>query len=189
MRLDCGIDFGPVTIAYQTYGTLNAERSNAILICHALTGDQYAADPHPITGKPGWWETMVGPGRVLDTERYFLICANVLGGCMGTTGPQDVQPGNRRAVGSRISGHHRARHGAGAKVPDRTSRHRQLVLRDRRLDGRDAGAAMGGELSRMCFLGGADRRRCPPLGAEHRVSRSRTPGDHGRSGLVRRATI
>ena len=92
MRLDCGIDFGPVTIAYQTYGTLNAERSNAILICHALTGDQYAADPHPITGKPGWWETMVGPGRVLDTERYFLICANVLGGCMGTTGPQDINP-------------------------------------------------------------------------------------------------
>ena len=92
MRLDCGIDFGPFTIAYQTYGTLNAGRSNAILICHALTGDQYAADPHPITGKPGWWETMVGADRVLNTERYFLICANVLGGCMGTTGPQDIDP-------------------------------------------------------------------------------------------------
>ena len=62
LRLDCGVDFGPFTIAYQTYGTLNAERSNAILMCHALTGDQYAADPHPITKHPGWWSTMAGPG-------------------------------------------------------------------------------------------------------------------------------
>ena len=92
LRLDCGIDFGPFTIAYQTYGKLNAERTNAILICHALTGDQYAADPHPISGNPGWWLTMVGPGLLLDTERYFLICANVLGGCMGTTGPKDIDP-------------------------------------------------------------------------------------------------
>jgi homoserine O-acetyltransferase/O-succinyltransferase len=92
LQLDCGIDFGPFTIAYQTYGTLNSDRSNAILLCHALTGDQYAADPHPITGKPGWWETLVGAGGVLDTERYFLICANVLGGCMGTTGPLEINP-------------------------------------------------------------------------------------------------
>ncbi|MGH7059774.1 MAG: homoserine O-acetyltransferase MetX, partial [Stellaceae bacterium] len=92
LRLDCGVELGPFTIAYQTYGTLNPERSNAVLICHALTGDQYAADPHPITGKPGWWTTMVGPGLVLDTERYFLICANVVGGCMGTTGPRDLDP-------------------------------------------------------------------------------------------------
>jgi homoserine O-acetyltransferase len=92
LRLDCGIDFGPFTIAYQTYGTLNPDRSNAVLVCHALTGDQYVADPHPITGKPGWWETMVGPGLVLDTDRFFIVCANVLGGCMGTTGPQDINP-------------------------------------------------------------------------------------------------
>ena len=92
MQLDCGVEFGPFTIAYQTYGRLNAERSNAILICHALTGDQYVADPHPITGHPGWWSTMAGPGLVLDTDRYFLICANVLGGCMGTTGPKDIDP-------------------------------------------------------------------------------------------------
>jgi len=96
LRLDCGVDFGPFTIAYQTYGTLNADRSNAILICHALTGDQYAADPHPITKHPGWWSTMAGPGLVLDTDRYFLICANVLGGCMGTTGPKDINPATGR---------------------------------------------------------------------------------------------
>ena len=92
LRLDCGVDLGPYTVAYQTYGTLDADRSNAILVCHALTGDQFVADPHPITGKPGWWDLMVGPGRSLDTERYFIICANVLGGCMGTTGPLEVNP-------------------------------------------------------------------------------------------------
>ena len=92
MRLDCGVDLGSFAIAYQTYGTLNPERSNAILICHALTGDQYVADPHPITGHAGWWTSLVGPGNVLDTERYFLICANVLGGCMGTTGPKETNP-------------------------------------------------------------------------------------------------
>ncbi len=92
LRLDSGVELGPVTVAYQTYGTLNADRSNAILLCHALTGDHYVADPHPITGKPGWWSDVVGPGRVLDTDRYFLICSNVLGGCMGTTGPKEINP-------------------------------------------------------------------------------------------------
>jgi homoserine O-acetyltransferase/O-succinyltransferase len=92
LRLDRGVDLAPFAIAYQTYGTLNPERSNAILICHALTGDQYVADPHPITGNAGWWTSLVGRGNVLDTERYFLICANVLGGCMGTTGPKEINP-------------------------------------------------------------------------------------------------
>ena len=92
LLLDCGVELAPFQIAYQTYGTLNPERSNAILICHALTGDQHVADPHPITGHAGWWTSLVGPGNVLDTERYFLICANVLGGCMGTTGPKEINP-------------------------------------------------------------------------------------------------
>ncbi|MBI4184855.1 MAG: homoserine O-acetyltransferase [Proteobacteria bacterium] len=92
LRLDCGVELGPYTVAYQTYGRLNADRSNAILICHALTGDQFVADPHPITGKPGWWDIMVGPGKPLDSDRYFLICANVLGGCMGTSGPKEINP-------------------------------------------------------------------------------------------------
>ena len=92
LKLDGGGELGPFTVAYQTYGTLNADRSNAILACHALTGDQFVAEPHPVTGKPGWWELMVGPGKPLDTSRYFIICANVLGGCMGTIGPKDVDP-------------------------------------------------------------------------------------------------
>lgn len=90
IRLDCGIELGPVTVAFQTYGTLNSDKSNAILICHALTGDHYVADPHPVTGKDGWWIDLVGPGKVFDTDRYFLICSNVLGGCMGTTGPKEI---------------------------------------------------------------------------------------------------
>jgi len=99
LSLDSGASLGPYTIAYQTYGTLNAQRSNAILICHALTGDQYVAEQHPVTGKPGWWSTLAGPGKVLDTERYFLICANVLGGCMGSSGPMEIDPTTGRPWG------------------------------------------------------------------------------------------
>jgi homoserine O-acetyltransferase len=87
LALDCGMRLRRLEVAYQTYGLLNGDRSNAILICHALTGDQYVAERHPVTGKPGWWEMVVGPGRPIDTERFFVICANVLGGCMGSTGP------------------------------------------------------------------------------------------------------
>jgi homoserine O-acetyltransferase len=92
LLLDSGHRLDHLQIAYQTYGTLNAERSNAILICHALTGDQHVASTHPVTGKPGWWSDMVGSGRPIDTDRYFVICANVLGGCMGTTGPASTNP-------------------------------------------------------------------------------------------------
>ncbi|MBN8891061.1 MAG: homoserine O-acetyltransferase [Rhodospirillales bacterium 70-18] len=88
LLLDCGVVLARLEVAYRTYGRLNAARSNAILVCHALTGDQYVAEPHPVTGKPGWWEAVVGPGRPIDTDRYFVICANVLGGCMGSTGPR-----------------------------------------------------------------------------------------------------
>jgi len=87
LKLDAGVELSPFQIAYMTYGALNPDKSNAILICHALTGDQYVIGEHPATGKPGWWETMVGAGKPIDTDRYFVICANVLGGCMGTTGP------------------------------------------------------------------------------------------------------
>jgi homoserine O-acetyltransferase len=99
LRLDCGVDLAPFRLAYQTYGALNADRSNAILILHALTGDQYVAETHPITGRPGWWEMMVGPGKPLDPEHYFLICVNVLGGCMGTTGPRDIDPATGKPYG------------------------------------------------------------------------------------------
>ena len=99
LKLDCGVELGPFSIAFQTYGELNSEKSNAILVGHALTGDQFAAEAHPITRKPGWWESMVGPGKVLDTERYFIICCNVLGGCMGSTGPMEIDPATDQPYG------------------------------------------------------------------------------------------
>lgn len=92
LTLDCGVELGPFNVAYHTYGELNADRSNAILVCHALTGDQHVASRHPVTGKPGWWHLMVGPGKVIDTDRYFVICVNVLSGCMGTAGPKETDP-------------------------------------------------------------------------------------------------
>ncbi|MDP2801796.1 MAG: homoserine O-acetyltransferase [Phreatobacter sp.] len=99
LMLDAGISLAPFQIAYRTYGTLNAEKSNAILVCHALTGDQHVASKNPVTGKPGWWEIMIGPGKPIDTERYFVISSNVLGGCMGTTGPASTDPATGEPYG------------------------------------------------------------------------------------------
>jgi homoserine O-acetyltransferase len=86
-------------MAYQTYGALNADKSNVIVLCHALTGDQFVCGQHPITGKRGWWDDSVGLGKVIDTNRYFVICANVLGGCLGSTGPKEINPATGRAWG------------------------------------------------------------------------------------------
>ncbi len=92
LPLDSGQALEGAQIAYETYGTLAEDASNAVLVCHALTGDQYLASPHPITGKPGWWERMVGPGKPIDTDRHFVICANVIGSCMGSSGPASLGP-------------------------------------------------------------------------------------------------
>jgi homoserine O-acetyltransferase len=92
LSLDSGARLNQVEIAYRTYGRLNAERSNAVLVCHALTGDQHAAGIHPASGKPGWWTQMIGPGLPLDPARHFIICSNVIGGCMGSTGPSSINP-------------------------------------------------------------------------------------------------
>jgi len=95
LPLDSGQVLDDVVIAYETYGELAADRGNAILVCHALTGDQHLASPHPITGKPGWWDRMVGPGKPIDTSRFHVICANVVGSCMGSTGPATLAPDGR----------------------------------------------------------------------------------------------
>jgi len=92
LPLDSGKALERVEVAYEAYGELAADGSNAILVCHALTGDQYVASDHPITGKPGWWDRMVGSGKPLDTDRYHVICANVIGSCMGSTGPASTGP-------------------------------------------------------------------------------------------------
>lgn len=92
LPLDGGGTLENVTVAYETYGSLNPDRSNVVLICHALTLDQHVANIHPVTGRAGWWDSLVGPGKPVDTDRYFVICQNVLGGCLGTTGPQSINP-------------------------------------------------------------------------------------------------
>lgn len=103
LLLDSGRHFGPVHVAYETYGTLSPSRDNAIFICHALTGDAHAAGYHdPADRKPGWWDALIGPGRGLDTNQYFVICANVLGGCQGTTGPSSIDPETGRPYGLRF---------------------------------------------------------------------------------------
>ena len=99
LKLQSGGRLTGVEVAYKTYGQLNADRSNAVLVCHALTGDQHVASPHPQSGKPGWWTQVVGPGRPIDLDRYFVICANVLGGCMGSTGPSSHDPVSGRIYG------------------------------------------------------------------------------------------
>lgn len=92
-RMEVGAELSPVQVAYETYGTLNAAGDNAILICHALTGSPHAAGyNHPDEKAPGWWDPLVGPGRAFDTEKYFIVCTNILGGCYGTTGPTSLDP-------------------------------------------------------------------------------------------------
>lgn len=99
LRLDSGAQIVPLEIAYKTYGVLNADRSNAVLVCHALTGDQHLASTHPVTGKPGWWSLVVGEGLPLDPARHFIICTNVIGGCMGSTGPASINPATGEPYG------------------------------------------------------------------------------------------
>ncbi|MBX3436094.1 MAG: homoserine O-acetyltransferase [Planctomycetaceae bacterium] len=93
LTLASGKTLGPISVAYQTYGALSPRRDNAVYVCHALTGDAHVAGRHhPQDRKPGWWDGFIGPGKAIDTDRYFVICANVLGGCQGTTGPRDRNP-------------------------------------------------------------------------------------------------
>ena len=98
--LASGLTLGPVEVAYETYGVLAPARDNVVVICHALTGDAHAAGHHGDPDRPGWWDTMIGPGRAVDTDRFFVVCANLLGGCQGTTGPLSVDPATGRAYGT-----------------------------------------------------------------------------------------
>jgi homoserine O-acetyltransferase len=100
MRLDSGENLGPITLAYETYGQLDAKRSNAILICHALSGDSHVAGYYtPEDAAPGWWDECVGPGKAFDTDKYFVICSNVIGGCQGSTGPSSINPKTGKPYG------------------------------------------------------------------------------------------
>ncbi len=102
LALDSGQALGGVRSPTRLTASWRRDKSNAVLVCHALTGDQYVAAPHPITGKPGWWDRIVGPGKPIDTDRFFVICANVIGGCMGSTGPAEPRSGDGEPYGMRF---------------------------------------------------------------------------------------
>ena len=99
LKLDCGKTITNFPLAYETYGKLNQNKDNAILVFHALTGDQFVTGTNPITNKEGWWVTAVGPGKAIDTNKYFVICANVIGGCMGSLGPKNINPETKLPYG------------------------------------------------------------------------------------------
>jgi homoserine O-acetyltransferase len=99
LTLKSGVKLGPITLAYETYGTLNKDKSNAIMVFHALTGDAHAAFYNKGDKNPGWWDPMIGPGKAFDTDKYFVVCANVLGSCKGTTGPSSINPKTEKPYG------------------------------------------------------------------------------------------
>ena len=100
MTMESGSRLGPITLAYETYGTLSSDKKNAILICHALSGDSHAAGYyHEDDSKPGWWDNMIGPGKGIDTEKYFVICSNILGSCLGSSGPSSINPITNKPYG------------------------------------------------------------------------------------------
>ena len=99
LKLDCGKEISNFPLAYETYGNLNEKKDNAILVFHALTGDQFASGQNPVTNKEGWWNYAVGPGKAFDTEKFFVICANVIGGCMGSWGPSDLNKDTNHPYG------------------------------------------------------------------------------------------
>ena len=95
-KLDSGGSINDLKIAFKTFGKLNSKKNNAILICHALTGDQYVSGKNPVTGREGWWSRMVGPNKPIDTNNFYVICSNVLGGCSGSTGPKEINQSTKK---------------------------------------------------------------------------------------------
>jgi len=168
LLLDGGAALSPVEIGYETYGSLDADRSNAILICHALTGDQHVASVHPITGKPGWWGRMVGAGKPIDPARHFIVSANVLGSCMGSSGPASIDPATGAQWAMRFP-----------VITIRDMVRAQALLLDHLgvgvlaavVGGRWAACRCcnGGDIPAARALGGGDRVRRAPFGAEHRL--------------------
>ena len=99
LKLDCGVTITNFPLAYETYGILNQNKDNAIMVFHALTGDQFASGKNPVTNKDGWWSNVIGPNKALDINKYFIICANVIGGCMGSYGPNSIDKNSGKKIG------------------------------------------------------------------------------------------
>ena len=190
LRLKSGAVMDAYELVYETYGTLNADRSNAVLVCHALNAahhvaGHYADDPDNV----GWWDNMIGPGKPLDTDRFFVIGVNNLGGCHGSTGPQSINPKTGKPWGADFPV---------VTVEDWVAT--QARLADH-LGIRRFAAVMGGSLGAMQALQwtisypgaraprAGDRLRAQPVGAEHRLQRGRAPGDHHRPRFPRRPLL
>ena len=155
LDLELGGQLPEVTVAFETYGRLNPQGDNAVLICHALSGDSHVAR-HDDDDDPGWWDVVVGPGKAIDTDRYFVICPNVLGGCRGTTGPNSDQPGHRPTLCHRLPRHHRRRHRGSPAAVDRPSRHSAVAGGRGRLAGRAHGIDVGDPICRSPGRRGRD---------------------------------
>ena len=169
--LESGATLAPVDVAYATYGTLDADAGNAVLICHALTGDADAAD---------WWSTLVGPGRAVDTDRFYVVCANLLGGCQGTTGPSSIDPGDGRAVRPGLPAVHRPGPQHGAPRAAAHARRAAAARGGRRIARRDAGAAVGARRAGGDRARGGHLRQRAAERAEHRLLHRRPRGDPAR---------
>ncbi len=185
LLLESGASLAPITLAYETYGSLNRARNNVILVMHALSGDAHVAGRHHATDrKPGWWDSMIGPGKAFDTDRYFVLCANVIGGCQGSTGPSSIEPRTGRRYNLRFPVITIVRYGQRADTPARPPGHRAGNGGDRRLDGRDAGAGLCGSTSRP------RPSRCRPgddgpfVGTGHRLVHDRPACDYVRPALA-----
>ncbi len=161
--LESGATLGPVEVAYETYGELNADASNAVFVCHALTGDAHAAGHHGDSARRGWWDRLIGPGRPIDTDRFFIISPNLLGGCGGTTGPSSVNPASGERYGLEFPM---------LSVRDLNSVHRRLL---ELLGVGQLHAALGGSLGGMQALQWAiddpqAMRRCAMICASAQLS-------------------
>ena len=152
IALEHGDRLYSVSVAYETYGRLNREKSNAVLVCHALSGDAHAGGWHKGEEKPGWWDIIIGPGKALDTDKYFVICSNVLGGCKGTTGPSSMNPKTGKPYGLDFPVITIERYGGCPEEAPRSSGHREALRRRRRLLWRHAGPAVGVSYPEMVRL-------------------------------------
>ena len=179
----------PVTLAYETYGQLNSTKSNAVLICHALTGDAHAAGWHPGDKDPGWWDNMIGPGKAFDTDKYFVICSNVLGGCKGSTGPSSIESGNGPPLWAEISPPHHRGHGKRAEETCGTPWDQTATVGRRRIDGRHAGPAMGRIVSRHGTVCDPHRHHCYTLATADSLQRGGKAGAHVRPELEQRRLL
>ena len=190
MELESGARLGPVTIAYETYGSLAPDRSNAVLVLHALSGDSHVAGYYaPADEKPGWWDCMVGPGKGIDTDRYFVVCANIIGSCMGSTGPFQREPRHRPGLRPGLPGGHHRRHGRSTEGPHRPPGHRETPVRGRGLDRRHAGAGVECPLPGDGLFRHPSRHHHAALGAGHCLQRGRPAGDHGGPALESRQLL